>query len=95
MNNEILVRNHVNVFGEGTKTIVFAHGFGCDQSVWRDVAPAFSKDYRVVLFDYVGSGNSDKKAYSVERYETLRGYSEDIIDICDAMELKNIVFVGH
>lgn len=95
MNNEILVRNHVNVFGEGTKTIVFAHGFGCDQSVWRDVAPAFCKDYRVVLFDYVGSGNSDKEAYSIERYESLRGYSQDIIDICDAMDLKNIAFVGH
>lgn len=95
MNNEIVERNHVKVFGEGTNTIVFAHGFGCDQTVWRDVAPLFAADYQIVLFDYVGSGNSDKSAYSMERYGTLSGYAQDVIDVCDALELKNIVFVGH
>lgn len=95
MYNDIVERNNVKVFGEGQKTILFAHGFGCDQSVWRDVAPAFSTDYRVVLFDYVGSGNSDKSRYSTERYDSLNGYAQDVIDVCDALELENIVFVGH
>ena len=67
MKTHILKRNHINVSGKGTKTLVFAHGFGCDQLVWRDIAPAFEEDYQVVLFDYVGSGRSDKSQYSTER----------------------------
>ena len=75
--------------------LVFAHGFGCDQYIWDHIAPAFETKYRVVLFDYVGSGRSDKKAYSKERYHTLHGYKQDLIELCDALNLKNIVFIGH
>ncbi|MGB2992014.1 MAG: alpha/beta hydrolase [Paenisporosarcina sp.] len=95
MNSHILKRNYINVSGKGPKTVVFAHGFGCDQLVWRDIAPAFEEDYQVVLFDYVGSGRSDKSQYSPERYSSLKGYAHDVLEVCDALELKNIVLVGH
>lgn len=91
----ILLRNNVHITGDGGQTIVFAHGFGCDQTVWNRVAPAFEKNYRVVLFDYVGSGQSDKSAYSPERYNSLHGYAQDVIDVCDALQLQNILYVGH
>lgn len=86
---------NVRLSGHGDKVLVFAHGFGCDQYVWKKVAPAFEKDYRVVLFDYIGSGKSDKSAYSAERYSTLHGYKEDLLNLCDALQLDNIVFIGH
>jgi sigma-B regulation protein RsbQ len=95
MNPNILVRNNVKVFGRGTQPIVFAHGFGCDQNMWRFVTPAFEDDYRVVLFDYVGSGRSDLRAYNPERYSSLHGYAEDILDVCEALALKDVIFVGH
>lgn len=95
MPENIIRRNNVKVSGEGHQTVLFAHGFGCDQNMWRFVAPAFEKDYRVVLFDYVGSGKSDIEAYNADRYADLDGYSEDVIEICDALELKDIIFVGH
>ncbi|MGI2328089.1 alpha/beta fold hydrolase [Planococcus sp. YIM B11945] len=95
MNNRVLKRNNVKVSGQGNKTIVFAHGFGCDQLVWREVAEAFESGYRVVLFDYVGSGRSDKSVYSTERYSSLHGYKQDLLEVCAALELKDIIFVGH
>ncbi len=88
-------RNNVRVFGKGASTILFAHGFGCDQNMWRFITPAFEDEYRIVLFDYVGSGKSDIKAYNKERYSSLHGYAQDIIDICTELKLKNILFVGH
>jgi sigma-B regulation protein RsbQ len=91
----ILIRNNVKVFGKGAQPMLFAHGFGCDQNMWRFVTPAFEKDYRIVLFDYVGSGKSDLRAYSPERYGNLEGYTQDVLDVCDELDLKNIVFVGH
>jgi sigma-B regulation protein RsbQ len=75
--------------------MVFAHGFGCDQNMWRFVAPAFEDDYRVVLFDYVGSGKSDLRAYDPVRYGDLKGYAQDVLDICAELELKDVIFVGH
>ncbi|HEX5746469.1 MAG TPA: alpha/beta hydrolase [Archangium sp.] len=93
--HDILSRNNVQVTGRGTQPILFAHGFGCDQHMWRFVAPAFEADYRVVLFDYVGSGKSDLHAYNRERYSSLNGYAEDILDICRALDLRDIIFVGH
>jgi len=75
--------------------MLFAHGFGCDQNMWRFVTPAFEDDYRVVLFDYVGSGKSDLTAYDTERYATLEGYAQDVLDVCHTLALKDIVFVGH
>lgn len=91
----ILKRNNVRIGGQGQKVLVFAHGFGCDQYVWNQIAPAFESKYRVVLFDYVGSGRSDKSAYSKERYRSLHGYKEDLLELCDALSLENIVFIGH
>ena len=88
-------RNNVRVIGKGTTTIMFAHGFGCDQNMWRFVTPAFEEDYQIVLFDYVGCGKSDLAAYNEERYSTLHGYAQDILDICEALKLKDVIFVGH
>jgi sigma-B regulation protein RsbQ len=91
----ILVRNNVKVFGQGTQPMLFAHGFGCDQNMWRFVTPAFEQDYRIVLFDYVGSGKSDLRAYDPERYGSLEGYTEDVLDVCAELDLKDVIFVGH
>ena len=85
----------MKVSGHGARPIVFAHGFGCDQNMWRFVAPAFEDEYRVVLFDYVGSGKSDMTAYDPQRYSTLDGYARDVLDVCRALRLSDAVFVGH
>jgi sigma-B regulation protein RsbQ len=88
-------RNNVRIAGKGAQPMVFAHGFGCDQSMWRYVTPAFEDDYRVVLFDYVGCGKSDWSAYSPARYGTLQGYARDVLDILEAYDLSDVIFVGH
>jgi sigma-B regulation protein RsbQ len=95
MEQTILLRNNVKLIGNGPKTIMFAPGFGCDQTVWNLVAKAFENEYRIVLFDYVGTGISDLQAYDVNRYSTLDGYAQDIIDVCSALKLENAIFVGH
>ena len=91
----VLERNNVTVSGRGTQPIVFAHGFGCDQHMWRFVAPAFEATHRVVLFDHVGAGRSDLRAFDRTRYGTLNGYAEDVLEICAALDLTDVVFVGH
>jgi sigma-B regulation protein RsbQ len=91
----VLARNNVRVLGRGTQPILFAHGFGCDQKMWRYITPAFEQDYRLVLFDYVGSGQSDVSAYDFQRYSTLEGYAQDVLDICAALDLRDVIFVGH
>ncbi|MDQ3950651.1 MAG: alpha/beta hydrolase [Gemmatimonadota bacterium] len=95
MDHDILTRNNVKVFGRGTQPMVFAHGFGCDQNMWRFVTPAFEDNYRIVLFDYTGSGRSDLRAYDPERYGSLDGYASDILDVCHALELADVILVGH
>jgi sigma-B regulation protein RsbQ len=75
--------------------MVFAHGFGCDQNMWRHVWPAFAENYRVVLFDHVGAGGSDARAYDPARYSSLEGYADDVLDICRELDLRETVFVGH
>ena len=95
MKDDVLVRNNVKVFGRGTQPMLFAHGFGCDQNMWRFIAPAFENDYRVVLFDYVGSGCSDLGAYDAKRYSSLEGYAQDVLDVCRALDLRDVIFVGH
>jgi sigma-B regulation protein RsbQ len=92
---DILRRNNVKIFGDGTQPMLFAHGFGCDQNMWRWVTPAFERDYKIVLFDYVGSGKSDLAAYDANRYGTLEGYAQDVLDICAAADLQEVIFVGH
>ncbi|HEX7337735.1 MAG TPA: alpha/beta hydrolase [Gemmatimonadales bacterium] len=88
-------RNNVRISGTGTQPMVFAHGFGCDQNMWRYITPAFDRDYRIVLFDHVGAGNSDLGAYQPAKYATLEGYATDLLEICAAENLDNAVFVGH
>lgn len=91
----ILQRNNVRVFGTGTQPMLFAHGFGCDQNMWRFVAPAFAERYQVILFDYVGAGQADRRAYDPQRYATLHGYAQDVLDICAALDLHEVILVGH
>jgi sigma-B regulation protein RsbQ len=91
----ILIRNNVKILGEGSQVIMFAHGFGCAQSSWKFITDAFLQDYKVILFDYVGSGESDLSQYNQRKYATLEGYACDVIDIIEALELNNIIFVGH
>src|SRR5687768_1660898 len=95
MKERIILRNNVRVWGKGEKPLLFAHGFGCDQNMWRFVTPAFEKDFRIIVFDYVGSGKSDLKAYNRERYSNLNGYALDIIEVCEALNLEDVIFVGH
>jgi sigma-B regulation protein RsbQ len=87
--------NNVTVTGRGARVMMFAHGFGCDQKMWRHVAPAFEEDFRVLLFDHVGAGGSNLAAFDPERYRTLAGYAADVLDICAQLDAKNVVFVGH
>ena len=77
MNDTIAQRNNVKVFGNGSQPMMFAHGFGCDQHMWRFIIPAFENDYKIILFDYVGAGRSDKSAYNPERYASLQGYAQE------------------
>jgi sigma-B regulation protein RsbQ len=91
----IAQRNNVRISGRGEKSMLFAHGFGCDQNMWRFVAPAFEDRVRVVLFDHVGAGHSDVTAYDREKYGTLDGYAQDVLEICRELELDDVIFVGH
>src|SRR5512132_2936887 len=93
---DVLGRNNVKVTGRAEgPPLLFAHGFGCDQSMWRFVAPAFEATHRVVLFDHVGAGGSDLAAYDPRRYSSLDGYAQDVVQILEALELGPVVFVGH
>ncbi|MFP3350040.1 alpha/beta hydrolase [Pseudoalteromonas sp. SIMBA_153] len=93
--NEIRKRNNVKIIGKGDKTLVLAHGFGCDQNMWRFVTPALEQHFTLVLFDYVGSGNSDISQYNKKRYSTLDGYAKDVLEICGALDLSDVIFIGH
>jgi sigma-B regulation protein RsbQ len=88
-------RNNVNVIGNGQKVMLFAHGFGCDQNSWKFIIDAFTNDYKLILFDYVGSGKSDLSEYDTSKYGTLQGYAQDILDICHELNIKDAIFVGH
>jgi sigma-B regulation protein RsbQ len=92
---DIRRRNNVRVGGSGKSTLVFAHGFGCDQHMWRLLEPAYSKRYKTILFDLVGSGGSDLAAYDREKYATLDGYADDAIEIIDEFADGPVIFVGH
>lgn len=95
MQDAVLRRFNAHVTGQGSRTLVFAHGFGCDQNMWRFVAPQFEADHRVVRFDYLGMGGSDRHAYDPDRYGDLEGYAADVVELCEALELRDAVFVGH
>lgn len=92
----VLERNNVHVLGDGGPVLLYAHGFGCDQTMWNRVIPAFVGTHRQVLFDYVGSGKSDFAAFDAQRYSRLQGYAEDVLNVCEALGLKSgVTFVGH
>src|SRR3954469_18115691 len=88
-------RNNIHVKGQGSQPMIFAHGFGCDQNMWRFVAPAFEAKFKTVLFDPVGAGASDLAAYDKAKYSTLAGYADDVVEIGRALALSDAVFVGH
>ncbi|MCU1481916.1 MAG: Carboxylesterase bioH [Subtercola sp.] len=92
----VLTRNNVSVLGDDTApTMVFGHGYGTSKQMWRLVAPQFADDHQVVLFDHVGSGDSDQAAYDASKYDSLYGYADDLLEIAHALDLHDIVFVGH
>ncbi|WP_354402890.1 alpha/beta hydrolase [Variovorax sp. OAS795] len=88
-------RNNVRVSGEGERTMIFAHGFGCDQNMWRFMAPRFAGRFRVVTFDLVGSGQSDLGAYDKAKYSQLQGYADDLLEIAGEFGSGPVLFVGH
>lgn len=92
----VIGRNHVVLAGpEDAPVVMLANGFGCDQNMWRLVAPELARDFRVVTFDHVGSGRSDLSAWEPGRYASLDGYADDILRICGELDLRQVVFVGH
>jgi sigma-B regulation protein RsbQ len=92
----VSARHNVSVSGrEDGPPMVFAHGFGCDQNMWRHVAPAFADRYRIVLFDHLGAGHSDLSAYDPERHDSLEGYADDVLELLRELDLRDVVFVGH
>jgi sigma-B regulation protein RsbQ len=91
----IIERNNIHIHGAGDRAMVFAHGFGCDQNMWRFVAPAFEHDFMTVMFDHVGAGGSDLSVYDRVKYSSLSGYADDVVEICTELGLKDAVFVGH
>lgn len=93
---DIRRRNNVVITGRPDGPVVLlAHGFGCDQNMWRLMVPALADDFRVVLFDYVGSGRSDLSAWSEQRYSSLEGYALDVLEVCEELDLRDVAFVGH
>jgi len=93
---DVLGRNHVKVTGTtGGPAVMLAHGFGCDQNLWRLVVPMLAPDFAVVLFDHVGAGQSDLSAWDAQRYADMNGYAEDVLQICHALNLGQVIFVGH
>jgi sigma-B regulation protein RsbQ len=92
----VIDRNNVQVLGDAGPVLLYAHGFGCSQAMWRRVTPAFAHSHRQVLFDYVGSGGADRQAFDVRRYSELQGYAQDVLEVCDALDLtQGVTFIGH
>jgi sigma-B regulation protein RsbQ len=91
---DVVARNNVTIIGSG-RPMVFAHGFGCSQDMWRKVAPHFAETHQVILFDHVGAGGSDLSAYRPGKYDSLDGYASDVVDILEELDLTDVVFVGH
>lgn len=90
-----ITRNNATIKGNGTQAILFVHGYGCDQNMWRYVTPAFENDFKIILLDHVGAGASDLSAYSPEKYDKLEGYADDILELAEELALKDVIFVGH
>ncbi len=95
MLKEIIARNNITIHGKGNKSMLFVHGYGCDQNMWRFITPQFKDDYQIILIDLVGSGKSDENAYDYDKYSSLEGYADDIVEICDVLNLKEVNLIGH
>jgi sigma-B regulation protein RsbQ len=95
MSNSIIKRNNVSIHGFGSQIMLFSHGYGCSKSMWRLLAPSFFETFKVVLYDLVGSGNSEISAYDFNKYSTLEGYADDLIELCDSQKWTSVIFVGH
>lgn len=95
--NEVIERNNITFIGEDNSkpTLLLAHGFGCDQNMWRYLTPKLVDNYQLILFDYVGSGGSDLSYYEPSKYRVLEAYAQDIVDICETLNLKDVHIVGH
>lgn len=92
---DILQRNNVCVLGHGPRTLVLVNGFGCGQSIWNAVTPALAKQFRVVLFDQIGAGDSDSTTYDPAKYASLAGYTQDLLEICRQLQLSQVTLIGH
>lgn len=95
MATTIMQRNNVNILGDGSQSLIFAHGFGSDQNAWRHQVKVFAPDYRILLFDHVGAGQSDVSAYSPHRYSSIYSYAEDLLDLCAELKLTKSILVAH
>jgi sigma-B regulation protein RsbQ len=91
----VIKRYNIEVWGNGSQPMLFAHGLGCDQQIWHSITPAFEQDYKLIAFDYIGCGQSDLSAYDSGKYGALSSYAADLLDICNALGLQDIIFVGH
>ncbi|NTY62318.1 alpha/beta fold hydrolase [Mycolicibacterium sphagni] len=93
---DVATRNNVTRVGDADgPTLVLAHGFGCDQQLWHPVAARLRDRFDLVLFDHVGSGNAEPAAWDPEKYASLNGYADDVVELVEALDLKDVVFVGH
>jgi sigma-B regulation protein RsbQ len=92
---DVLKRNNVVVKGNGQQPIIFVHGYGCDQNMWRFVTPHFEEAYQVILLDHVGSGKSDWGAYTIEKYSNLNQYASDLLEVCEALDVHDAILVVH
>lgn len=93
--NSVTKKNNVEVLGTGSDVLMLAHGFGCNQQMWRFLIPELAQRFQIVLFDYVGANTVDLSAFCNKKYAELDGYAQDIIDICEALDLRNVTLVGH
>lgn len=93
--DELTRKFNIKILGKGEKPLVFLHGFGCDQTMWRSIAPAFEADHKIIIYDQMGAGDSDISVYDEKKYSSLKGYAHDLIEIIEGLSLKDVFFVGH
>jgi len=93
--SDVLLRNNVHIVGEGKQPLLLCNGFGCNQHIWRYLVPSLAQHYQLVLFDYVGTGETDLNAYDPQKYSTLAGYAQDVVEICQALALRDAIIMGH
>lgn len=91
----LIKRNNLTIKGKGTQPMLFVHGYGCNQSMWRFITPAFESDYKIILMDLTGFGQSDASAFSAQKYHNLERFADDIIEICESLSFENTILVGH